>query len=249
MRCLGFTIKCDNRGSGLSALRSQLSAIFNGDDMKQLEYSKYLDKVLGCWIGKSIGGVIGAPFEGHKIFGDLTPDKLWPDTIYLNDDLDIQIIWLEMMEECGSEVTHKTLAKYWRDRCWYNFCEYGAFLYNEQRGIHAPVSGDFNNSFFKESEGCPIRAEVWAMVAPGNPRLAAEYAWLDGTQDHVGDSVQAEMFWAACNAAAFLSSDLKISSQSEEVRYPRTVRSARYRTMCQGYTGSQRASRACGESS
>jgi hypothetical protein len=32
----------------------------------QLSYDRYLDKVLGSWIGKSMGGAIGARFEGYK---------------------------------------------------------------------------------------------------------------------------------------------------------------------------------------
>jgi len=174
-----------------------------------LDYNVYLDKVEGCWLGKSIAGVIGAPFEAQKIFEELKPENLWPKKIYPNDDLDIQIIWLEMMEEVGTNVTHEKLVEFWRDRCWYNFAEYGYFLYNAQRGIDPPLSGHFNNSYFRESEGCPIRAEVWGMVAPGNSELAASYAKLDGTLDHIENSVYAEMFWAAANAQAFITDNLE----------------------------------------
>jgi len=173
-----------------------------------LDYDVYLKKVEGCWLGKSLAGVIGAPFEAQKIFEELGSDNLWPKTVYPNDDLDIQVVWLEMMEDVGTDITYNHLEKFWRDRCWYNFAEYGYFLYNVQRGIHAPVSGDFNNSFFRESEGCPIRAEIWGLVSPGNPKLASEYAYMDGTLDHVGASVHAEMFWAAANAHALVCSDL-----------------------------------------
>ncbi|MBQ7257964.1 MAG: ADP-ribosylglycohydrolase family protein [Abditibacteriota bacterium] len=174
-----------------------------------ISYDEYVNKIEGCWLGKSLGGVIGAPFEGQKIFEELSPDKIWPKIIYPNDDLDIQIIWLEMMEEIGCDFTSIDIANYWRDRCWYSFAEYGYFLNNYQRGIDPPLSGRFNNSFFFESEGCPIRAEVWGVVCPGNPELAAEFAKMDGEQDHIDNSVWAEMFWAACNAEAFVSDDFE----------------------------------------
>lgn len=29
----------------------------------KLEYPVYRDKVMGCWAGKNVGGVLGAPFE------------------------------------------------------------------------------------------------------------------------------------------------------------------------------------------
>ena len=35
-----------------------------------LDFKTYRDKVLGCWMGKNIGGVLGAPFEGIRQFND-----------------------------------------------------------------------------------------------------------------------------------------------------------------------------------
>ncbi|MBP5274626.1 MAG: ADP-ribosylglycohydrolase family protein [Abditibacteriota bacterium] len=173
-----------------------------------LDYNVYLDKVNACWLGKSLGGVIGALFEGHKFFEELSPDSLWPPIVYPNDDLDIQVVWLEMLEDKGTDINHDMLVDYWRNHCWYHFAEYGSFLYNVQRGIMPPESGSFNNFYFSESEGCPIRAEIWGLTAPCNPALAAEHAWYDGTLDHKRTSVYAEMFWAAANAYAMDCDDL-----------------------------------------
>lgn len=174
-----------------------------------INYEDYLNKINGCWLGKSIAGVIGAPFEDQKIFEELSWEKLWPKEIYPNDDLDIQIIWLEMLEEIGCDFTSCDIADYWLDRCWYSFSEYGYFINNYQKGIDPPLSGKFNNNYFRESEGCPIRAEIWGMVCPGNPKMAAEFAKMDGQLDHIDNSIWAEMFWAACNAEAFVSDDLE----------------------------------------
>ncbi|MHB1456354.1 MAG: ADP-ribosylglycohydrolase family protein [Armatimonadota bacterium] len=169
----------------------------------ELPYDIYFDKVLGGWIGKSLGGIVGAPFEAHKILGDMKAENSWPKEIAPNDDLDIQVVWLEMLEECGPIFTSKDLVDFWQDRCWYNFAEYGYFLYNAQRGINPPLSGGFNNRFFSESMGCPIRAEIWGLATPGNPGLAAEYARMDGELDHIDNSVWSEQFWAAAVSAAF----------------------------------------------
>jgi ADP-ribosylglycohydrolase len=169
----------------------------------------YQDKVLAGWLGKSIGGVIGARLENQKFYHDLTVDRLWPDEIGPNDDLDIQVVWLEALQERGLYLKSKDLAEFWQDRCWYNFCEYGYFLNNVERGIAPPVSGVWNNTFFWESEGCPIRSEIWAMVCPGNPSLAAEFAKEDAQLDHGGVSVEIEQFLAAAAAHAFICDDLE----------------------------------------
>ena len=173
-----------------------------------INYNDYEDRVLAGWQGKCLGGVIGAPLENQTQWLGIPVDEIWPETLAPNDDLDIQLVWLEALQERGLHLTHDDLAEFWQDRCWYNFCEYGFFLHNVQRGIHPPLSGTWNNRFFSESEGCPIRAEIWGLVAPGNPELAADLARVDGELDHGGASVQSERFLAACNAEAFIRHEL-----------------------------------------
>jgi ADP-ribosylglycohydrolase len=174
----------------------------------QLTYTDYLKKIYAGWMGKSLGGTIGARMENHKTQLHLTKEELWPETIMPNDDMDIQIVWLEALQERGIWIESDDLAEFWQDRCWYNFCEYGVFLNNFQRGIHPPLSGTWNNRFFYESEGCPIRSEIWGLICPGNARLAAEYARKDAQLDHGGASEECEMFLAAAAAAAFLDDDV-----------------------------------------
>jgi ADP-ribosylglycohydrolase len=172
--------------------------------LRQISYDLLYSKVLGAWLGKSIGGAIGAPFEVHKILGtDVTKEDCWPLDLIPNDDLDIQLLWLEVMEEQGVFFTQQELGEYWERQCWYNFAEYSFFLYNQRRGIHAPESGRFNNEFYSESMGCPIRSEIWGIAALGNPKLAAEFALMDGELDHINESIWCEQFWAAAEAEAF----------------------------------------------
>lgn len=192
--------------------------------MHELEYSRLFDKILAGWLGKSIGGAIGAPVENHKRFARAKSADIWPDRIMPNDDLDIQLVWLEAFQERGMFLTSRDLEEMWFDRCEYNFCEYGVFMNNAERGIHAPLSGDWNNDFFRESEGCPIRSEIWGMACPGNPRLAAEYAKLDGELDHAGFSVEAEQFLSAAAAAAFTCDSLTETLEAALAALPRDSR-------------------------
>lgn len=168
-----------------------------------LDYGEYRDRIRACWLGKSIGGAIGARMENQKTRLALDREKLWPETVVPNDDMDIQLVWLEALQERGPWLGSDDLVEFWQDRCWYNFAEYGVFLNNVQRGIRPPLSGTWNNRFFFESEGCPIRSEIWGLVCPGNPELAAEYARRDAQLDHGGASVLCEMFLSAAAAAAF----------------------------------------------
>lgn len=176
--------------------------------MKTISYRDYLDKVHGCWYGKCLGGAAGAPVEGIKRLLDVAD---FTDIFNLdlpNDDLDLQLLWLDTMERKGTLITGCDLADAWVEKCWYPFSEYGYFLKNYMRGVKPPYSGIINNSFFKEGMGCPIRSEIWGILAAGSPALAADYAKVDATLDHADNSVYAEQFLAAAEAIAFFESDM-----------------------------------------
>lgn len=175
----------------------------------QLSYERYLDQILGGWIGKSMGGAIGARFEGYKGWIELEASKMFPDKMPPNDDLDLQILWLKVLEEKGAALTSEDLADAWLEGCWYPFNEYGIFRRNWQLGIHPPMSGRFTNQFWETGEGCPIRSEIWGYVFPGAPDLAAAYAELDGTLDHTEQSVGGEKMLAAMASMAFFVPDVR----------------------------------------
>lgn len=191
-----------------------------------MKYRDYLDRVLACYTGKSIGGTLGAAWECKKQWVEI--DDLgaeWPEKLPPNDDLDIQVAFLEAMEDRGVFITSADLVDYWRDRCWYDFAEYGTFLLNVQRGIMPPLSGEWNNDFFHSSEGCPIRAEIWGLVSPGNPELAAAFAGQDGVLDHApGVSVELEQFYAAATAAALGGADMMRALETGAASLPEKSR-------------------------
>lgn len=173
-----------------------------------LSRSEYWDKVYACWLGKNIGGTLGAPFEGKKFVNDLDFYAQPVGEAAPNDDLDFQLVWLKMLEDHGIEVKLETLAEYWlKHLSAYPWNEYGFCQRNLRRGLLPPVSGCFEN-YYVDEMGSPIRSEIWACIAPGNPQLAASYAWKDSCLDHSGgEGMYGEMFWAAVESAAFLVSD------------------------------------------
>ena len=60
----------------------------------------YRDKVLGCWLGKNIGGTLGAPFECKR---GVFPVEFYTQDTHgeplPNDDLDLQEVWLNAVEK------------------------------------------------------------------------------------------------------------------------------------------------------
>ncbi len=176
----------------------------------QIDFADYQDKVLGCWHGKNIGGTLGGPLEekfGREELFDVSWYPELPEGGIPNDDLELQLLWLQALQEKGPGINSRDLADYWLDCVRYNFDEYGLSKANLVRGLAPPVSG-WHNNWFRDCMGSPIRSEIWACVAPGTPEIAARYAFEDAICDHGGgESVYGEVFNAVVESCAFVEGD------------------------------------------
>jgi len=201
-----------------------------------LSEEDYLDKVYGCWLGKNCGGTLGTPLENaygkEELFDVWWYPKLQEGGIP-NDDLEMQLIWLQALEKKGLDIKARDLVEYWLDCIQYNFDEYGLNKTNLRKGLMPPVSGYFNN-WFKHCMGSPIRSEIWACIAPGLPQVAVAYAYEDAIVDHAGgESVFGEMFNAAVESAAFVIGDrdelldIGFSLVPEDCQTAKAIRDAR----------------------
>lgn len=171
----------------------------------------YLDKLHACWLGKNIGGTIGAPFEGRKtllnIQGFTTPEgEPLP-----NDDLDLQLVWLVALEEVGVErFNTNVLAEFWLDWIPPHWNEYGVAKTNLSLGLLPPLSGEMDNEKWKTSNGAWIRSEIWAGLAPGYVDVAVKYAMMDAMVDHgLSEGTIAEVFTVTLQSAAYVESDIR----------------------------------------
>jgi len=199
----------------------------------RIRREEYRDRVLGCWLGKNIGGTLGAPFEWRRQVNDVSfyTQELGGEPLP-NDDLDIQLLWLVALEEQGIDLDAHTLADYW---CLYvtpHWCEYGTAKVNMRQGLLPPLSGSLDNAY-RDSCGAFIRSEIWACICPGRPDLAARYCFEDAILDHGrGEGTYAEVFVGALEAAAFVVDDLRrlldigLSYIPEDCGVARAVRTA-----------------------
>ncbi len=175
-----------------------------------INLDEYKQKVLGCWMGKNIGGTLGAPYEWARQVNDVSfysqelDGNPWP-----NDDLDLQLLWLIAMEERGILVNSRLLGEYFSLYVTPYWSEYGTAKINMKSGLLPPISGMLNNDF-KDSCGSFIRSEIWACIAPGCPETAVKYAYEDAVIDHGnGEGVYAEILCAALESAAFIEKDIQ----------------------------------------
>ncbi len=200
--------------------------------MVELSREQYRRKVLGCWRGKCAGGTLGQPFEGRPGPLNLSFYHELPRGAAPNDDLDLQVVFAEVLRRVGTAFSRLDLAQAWLRQVEFPFDEYGIALCNLKRGLRPPISGAYDN-WFTDCMGAPIRSEIWACLAPGDPALAAQLAYEDAVVDHSGEGLFGEIFLAALQSAAFVLSDrdalldLALEAVPAECRVARAVRLVR----------------------
>jgi ADP-ribosylglycohydrolase len=174
--------------------------------MASITYDAYRAKVFGCWLGKSIGGTLGGPWEGRTPPRELTYYDPVPTAILENDDLDLQLVWLARLRESGFPITGTLFARAWPEniQAWPD--EYGVCIRNLAHGLRPPLSGAYDNAF-TAGMGAAIRTELWACLAPGDPALARRLAREDARSDHAGEGVYAAEFLATIESLTFVESD------------------------------------------
>ena len=99
---------------------------------------EYQNRVLGCFVGKNIGGTLGMPMEWERSKNDVTyyTHDITGDPLP-NDDLDIQILWLLALEEQGLHIDSKILGQYFNEYMIFTHAEYRRQYENEYPFLHA----------------------------------------------------------------------------------------------------------------
>ena len=200
--------------------------------MIQFSKKDLWDHIYACWIGKNIGGTLGTPYEGTRELLDIHGFASKEGEPLPNDDLDLQLVWLRAVNDVGPEnINSKVLGEYWVSFINPNWNEYGVGKSNMRDGILPPMSGEYNNEHWKNSNGAWIRTEVWACLYPAMPEKAIRYAFEDASVDHgFGEGTFATIFVAAMESAAFVVKDARklleigLSKIPEDCHVARSVR-------------------------
>ncbi|NVM52317.1 MAG: ADP-ribosylglycohydrolase family protein [Candidatus Helarchaeota archaeon] len=186
-------------------------------DVIEMEISKkdYYNKVYGGWLGRCIGSQLGAPLEIRPYFYiqrkyaglDNYVKKITGKEV--NDDEMYEIVALLTLEQHGIDFTVEQLGEDWKNRLWkLNFTAEKAALKNLRKGLQPPQTGIQNNPFY-DFIGAQMRGEIWGLISPGCPDIAAKYAKLDASISHVGEGVLGEVFIAGLVALSFIKQDPK----------------------------------------
>jgi|YNPNPStandDraft_1061719.scaffolds.fasta_scaffold01019_15 ADP-ribosylglycohydrolase len=191
----------------------------------------YEERVYAGVLGKIIGVYLGRPFEGwsyERITRELgeiwyyVHEKLGKPLIVTDDDISGTFTFLRALEDYGypREITPAQIGRTWlnyliehRTVLWWgglgNSTEHTAYL-RLKSGIEAPYSGSIalNGETVAGQIGAQIFIDGWAMVAPGDPELAAELARRAASVSHDGEAIYGAQVLAAMEALAFVEPDI-----------------------------------------
>ncbi|MFX1455844.1 MAG: ADP-ribosylglycohydrolase family protein [Promethearchaeota archaeon] len=205
----------------------------------EISSKEYYNKVFGSWIGRVVGDFVGVPVEARPYkfilekYGDITD---YPEPInlnHVNDDEMYEIVALLAMEKYGINITSQQIAQEWlnllnRED---NIFTAEIIAYNNLKaGILPPTSGILNN-FYYDFIGAQMRADIWGQITPGCPKIAKEYAEIDGCISHAGVGIEGEVYLAVLISQAFFESDVRNNIEAalkhlppkEESLYTQTV--------------------------
>ncbi len=191
----------------------------------------YLERVYAGVLGKIIGVYLGRPFEGwtyERIMAELgeinyyVHEKKRVPLIVTDDDISGTFTFLRALPDYGNtrDLTPAQIGQSWlnyiieqRTILWWggmgNSTEHTAYL-RLKNGVPAPESGSVarNGKVVAEQIGAQIFIDGWAMVAPGDPALAADLARRAGSVSHDGEAIYGAQVVAAMEAQAFVERDI-----------------------------------------
>jgi ADP-ribosylglycohydrolase len=191
----------------------------------------YAERVYAGVVGKVVGVFLGQPIEGwsneriERELGEVdwfVSERLGKPIVVSDDDIAGTFVFIRALQDHGSgrNITSEEIGKTWLNYlieyentlAWFGLgrgSEHTAFL-RLKAGVPAPRSGsaELNGRWLAEQIGGQIFIDGWAMVAPGDPDLAAELAGRAARVSHDGEAVYAAQAVAAMESLAFVERDM-----------------------------------------
>jgi ADP-ribosylglycohydrolase len=218
---------CPKRNSKLTTLNQNRGRLFDK------VYGAWLGRVSGCLLGKPVERWMRTQLWGYLrdtgqfplrnyISVDVSKEILErydvnPKGCFIenidhmpeDDDTNYTTIGLAIMKKHGRGFTPLDVANFWLQELpiLHTFTA-ERVAYRNLCLLIPPGASASHRNVHREWIGAQIRADFWGYSAPGDPELAAEYAWKDASISHVKNGIYGEMWASAMISAAFTTDDL-----------------------------------------
>ncbi len=184
-------------------------------ELRTMTDEELYDKTAGSWVGQMIGVTWSASTE-FRFNSVIIPEGEVPEwkpamvnDAFGQDDLYVEVPFLDAMKTEGVDATIDEIAPYFRDsKFGLAHANYQGRL-NLQMGIAPSLAGHYKYNYHADDIDWQIEADFLGNIFPGMPSLAAERAFEIGHLVNYGDGVYGGVFVSAMHAAAFMSDDLR----------------------------------------
>ena len=171
------------------------------------------NKILGAWVGKSYGAMMGEPMEFHaqgEIYEgslDIQPDapKFW---LYNEDDLYTNMAFLEVMQKKGLYASQDDFADVFRKSDFMLWHANGQARQNLLEGVPPGLSGHPYYSPHADDIDFQIECDFIGIISPGLSEAALVIADKVGHLMNYGDGYYAGAFLSALYAYAYVETDM-----------------------------------------
>lgn len=142
-----------------------------------------------------------------------------------DDDTNYTTTGLAILQRHGRDFTPRHVAEFWLNEIpLLHLCTAERIAYRNFSLLIAPPHSAIFRNPYREWIGAQIRADFFGYACPGQPALAAEFAWRDASISHVKNGIYGEMWCAAMIAAAFVTEDVKTIIAAGLEQIPQTCR-------------------------
>lgn len=189
-----------------------------------LSRAEYLDRVQAIWTGQMIGQLTGLEFE-HKPASVLkrTPLVLAGGFAKPDDDYYYEMVAVRAFEKYGPDLTVEQLGKQWLANNAGTWGSSEQTLLLLKRGIEPPATGSPRYNKLWWTIGPQFSSDLYGMLAPGMPDLAAKMARTYGHINGYAEGTDGAVFIASMVSVAFVEHDTKaIVKQAAHMISPRS---------------------------
>lgn len=190
----------------------------------QMTSADYEDRVRAAWYGQIAGTLMGFQFE-HKAAA-VAPVTRIPERYKftpVDDDWYYEMVAVRAFEKHGIQMTAEQLGEQWK------LNSAGSWGSSEQarlllaKGVKAPQTGHprYNRLWF--SIGPQFSGDIYGLLAPGMPNLAAKLAREYGHVNGYAEGTDGAVFAAGMVSLAFIESDPRqIVRKAAQLIHPRS---------------------------
>ena len=176
---------------------------------RTISTAEFRDRMMGAWLGQSIGVAYGCPTE-FKFNGAIIPAEKLPiwkaeqiNNTFEQDDLYVEMTFIDTLLKRGINVSTRAAGIDFANSAYLLWCANSNARNNLRNGIAAPASSHPKFHATTDDIDYQIEADFSGILSPGLPQAVVDFGETFGRIMNYGDGLYAGQFIGALYAEAY----------------------------------------------